>query len=263
LVHFKPVPTDVAELENEQEGLLNQWRGKGIVGRLGEVGTREERRWQTMKRSTKLACLTLVMGVVMAWTATSAQALTWVVNDKNLPLDEDHPVTCEEVGPLDLEGEDFGTDLDFRFHRADCDEWEIWNTEVEMKPEALSLGTLELSEGEVVGFDTCELEDAVSEPITGRAALYPELGTKTGVTYWPRFEDLITLDVVAEKGEACLIEGEYPVEGAVVAEVPEVDKFLPNPLPYDFDAEVEEITGDHLSIFEEPFSLEGNIDFDF
>lgn len=208
-----------------------------------------------MKRRTKFACLTLVMAVAMAWTATSAQALEWIVEGAPLKLNEKRAVTCEQSGAQDMATEQFGAVIQIEFRKAECKEFVIWNTEGKAEREALSSGKVKFSEGasNILGC-TPEL---TTETLAGKAKLFAGLGTKTGVTY----SGAPNIGVLHMAGAGCAIAGEYLIQGTLVAEVPEVNVLVPNPVAFRFDPAVEAVTGDLITVNEEPATFEGLLDF--
>jgi hypothetical protein len=222
-----------------------------------------------MKRSTKIAGLTLVMAIVMAWTATAAQAnIEWIVEGKAIPEGVHHKVECTlpineflETEPLLIESEIFGVELEFEFDEAACEEWFIWNT----KGEAFSSGRLKLGKG-TVNVPNCTVEQAgkgagtvTSEPLSGHVGKFAALETELGITYKSTTgNDMAIIHVV---GAGCAIKGNYALEGMDVAEVPPLNELTPNPIPFDFSLEIEELIGERLDLVEEPASIEGGLDF--
>lgn len=209
-----------------------------------------------MKRRTKFACLTLVMAVAMAWTATSAQALEWIVEGAPLKLNEKRPVSCGAFGPLEFETEQFGALVRVRFEEAECQEFVIWNTEGKLEREALSSGEVEFGEGST-NIPGCT-PNLTTETWAGKAKLFGGLGTGTGVTYSAPGEVLGVLHMV---GAACPLVGGFVIEGTLVAEVPEVNVLVPNPVAFRFGPGIEEATGDLITINEEPTIFAGTLNF--
>jgi hypothetical protein len=215
-----------------------------------------------MKRRTKFACLTLVMAFAMASTATSAQALTWVVKGKILTPNEFHEVHCHQAEPFLIEGEAGGAEVDLEFAKVECQEWVIWNT----MEQAYSTGKLALTEGKVLGAlgKNCEVENGMvtTELLTGHAGEFPKLPAKFGVTYKPVVgETIAIIHFKSIKGKVCALNGiNVPLKGMDVAEVPELGEGV---LPYKFSFEIEEIVGERLIFGEEPASLDGIIHFEF
>lgn len=223
-----------------------------------------------MKRSTKFACLTLVMAVAMAWAANAAQAeIKWIVEGKALPENEKHKVTCqlpinEESGkpePFTIETVQFGAELDLEFKEAACEEWVIWNS----KGEALSLGRLKLGKGSV-NVANCSVEDpgkgagtVTSESLSGNLVEFAGLTSGLGSTYKPAAGTAMA--VIHIVGGACAVAGAYTVTGTDVAEVPPLNVLTPNPIAFLFNLGIEEATGDHLKINKKAAIATGTLDF--